>query len=121
MLMHASCPVLDNDTGKQMNYGQLRKQPKFQETWYKYFLKKMGRLCQGVSTGKNGLVKRVEVTDIFYVILFEDIAKNRLNKICYTSVVCELRPGKRTQIVYESQSIAQISSTQGMLAPTQHQ
>ena len=30
MLMHASYSVLDNDTGKQLNYGQLRKHTNFQ-------------------------------------------------------------------------------------------
>ena len=62
----------------------------------------MGRLCQGVGTGKNGLGKRVEGTDNFYVIKFEDISKDWLNKICYNSEVCEVRPVKkdpnRTQI-----------------------
>ena len=53
----------------------------------------MGRLCQGVVKGKNGLVKRVKGTNTFYVIRFEDIPKDYLNKICYNSVVCEVRPG----------------------------
>ena len=44
---------------------------------------------------KNGIGKRVEDTDTLYVIKFEDIPKDWLNKICYTSVVCEVRPGKR--------------------------
>ena len=30
MLTHAAYSVLDNDTGKQMNNGQLKKHPKFQ-------------------------------------------------------------------------------------------
>ena len=93
MLTHAAHSVLDHDTGKLLNYVQLRKHPKFQETWNKYFSNKMGRLCQGVGTGENVLVKRVEVTDNFYVIKFEDIPNDRLNNICYTSVVCELIQG----------------------------
>ena len=32
-MTHAAHSVLDNDTGKKLNYGQLRKHPKFQETW----------------------------------------------------------------------------------------
>ena len=44
---------------------------------------------------KNGLGKRVESTDNLFVIKFEDIPKYRLNEICYTSVVCEVRPGKK--------------------------
>ena len=55
----------------------------------------MGRLFQGLVTGKNGLGKIVEGTDTFYVMKFEDIPKDRLNGVCYTSGVCEVRPGKK--------------------------
>ena len=55
----------------------------------------MGRLCQGVGKGKNGVGKRFEGTNTFYVIRFEYVPKDRLNKICYTSVVCKVRPGKK--------------------------
>ena len=72
----------------------------------------MGGLFQVVGKGKSGLGKVVEGTNTFCVIRFEDIPRDRLNKICYTSVVCEVRPGKSTQIVHESQSVAQMSTTQ---------
>ena len=55
----------------------------------------MGRLCQGVGTGSNSIGKRVEGTNTFFVINFEEIQKYRLNKICYTSVVCEVRSRKK--------------------------
>ena len=55
----------------------------------------MGRLCQGVGTGKNGIGKGLEGMDTFYVIKSEDIPKDRINKICYTSLVCEVRPVKK--------------------------
>ena len=42
-LTHAAYLVLDNDTGKLLNYGQLRKHPDFQETWNKSFSDEMGR------------------------------------------------------------------------------
>ena len=54
-------------------------------------------LCQGVETGNNGIGKRIEVTNTFFVIKFENIPKYRLNKIYYTSVVCEVQPGKKDQ------------------------
>ena len=95
MLMHSSHSVLDNDTGNILNYGQLRKHPKYKETWNKYFSNEMGKLCQGVGKGKNGLSERVERTNTFYAIRFEDITNDHLNEICYTSVVCEVRPGKK--------------------------
>ena len=55
----------------------------------------MGRLCQGVGKGPNDKGKRIEGTNTFFVIKFEDIPKDRLNEICYTSVVFEVRPGKK--------------------------
>ena len=55
----------------------------------------MGRLCEGVGTGPNGKSKRIEGTNTFFAIKFENIPKDRLNEICYTSVVCEVRPGKK--------------------------
>ena len=95
LLTHLAYLFLYHDTGKQLDYGQLRKHAKFQETWNKSFTNKMGRLYQGFGKGKNGLDKRLEVPNTFNVIRFEDIPKDRQNKICYTSVVCEVIPGKK--------------------------
>ena len=62
----------------------------------------MGRFCQGFGKGPNGKGMRIEGTNIFSAIKFENTPKDRLNEICYTSVVCEVRPGekdpKRTRI-----------------------
>ena len=44
---------------------------------------------------ENGLGKIVEGKNNFYVIKFKDIPKYQLNEICYTSVVCEVIPGKK--------------------------
>ena len=55
----------------------------------------MIRVCQGVGTSPNGKGKRIEGTNTFFAIKFENIPKDRLNEICYTSVVCEVRPGKK--------------------------
>ena len=55
----------------------------------------MGRLCQGVGTGENNLGKRVEGTNTFHAIKFENIPKDKVKGICYTSVVCEVKPGKK--------------------------
>ena len=55
----------------------------------------MGRLCQGSGTGTNGIVQRVEGTNTFFVVRFEDIPKDRLNEICYTLVVCKVQPSKK--------------------------
>ena len=71
------------------------KNPKFQETWNKYFSNKMVRLCQGVRTGGNEQVKRMQVIYTFYVIKLEYNPKECLKNICYTSVVCEVRKEKK--------------------------
>ena len=50
----------------------------------------MGRLCQGVGTGTAGTGKRLESTNTFYVIKFEDTPKDRLDEIYYTSQTTEV-------------------------------
>ena len=55
----------------------------------------MGRLCQRVGKEPKGEGKRIEGTNTFFAIKFEDIPKDRQKEICYTSVVCEVRPGKK--------------------------
>ena len=61
-LTHMSNSVLEHETGKQINYGKLRKHPRLQDTWKIPFSNEMGRLCQGVGTGPNGKGKRIEGT-----------------------------------------------------------
>ena len=95
LLTHVANSVLEQETGKQLNHGQLRKYLILQETWNRYFSNEMGRLCQGAGTGNNSIVKIIEGTNTFFVVIFEDIPKDRLNKICYTSVVCEVISGKK--------------------------
>ena len=65
MLTHAAYYVVDNYKGKLLNYVQLRKHPKYKETWKKYFSNERGRLCQEFRKEKKGLGKRVEGTNTF--------------------------------------------------------
>ena len=55
----------------------------------------MGRLCPGIVKVPNGKGKIIEETNTLFPIKFEGIPKYRLNEICYTSVVCEVRPGEK--------------------------
>ena len=95
LLAHVAHSVLDHDTGNQLNYGQLINHPKFQKTWNQSFSNEMGRLCQGVGIGKNNLGKRVEGTNTFHAIKFENTSEDKFKEIFYKSVVCEFRPGKK--------------------------
>eukprot|EP00804_Cyclotella_cryptica_P019534 CCRYP_014300-RA/>CCRYP_014300-RA protein AED:0.25 eAED:0.24 QI:0/0/0/0.8/0.25/0/5/0/514 len=53
----------------------------------------LGRLCQGF-TGTNPTRKPVDGTNTFHVINFSDIPPNRLKEVCYSNVVCKVRPEK---------------------------
>ena len=53
----------------------------------------MGRLCQGVRIEDVGSGKRIKGTVTFLVVCFEDIPKDRLKEVYYTSLVFEVRPG----------------------------
>ena len=50
----------------------------FRKKWNQYFSNKMGRLCQGVGTGKNNLGKRVEGTNTSDAIKFENIPEDKV-------------------------------------------
>ena len=92
---HTDFPVLEKETGKLFNYGQLRRHPQIADIWNRSYANEMGQIFQGVATVDIGVGKRIEVTDTFHVVRFKDIPKYHLKEVCYTSVVCELRPGKR--------------------------
>ena len=50
---HVANSVLEQETGQQLNYEQLRKHPRFQEIWNRSLSNEMGRLCHGVGSGTN--------------------------------------------------------------------
>ena len=60
LLTHMSNSVLEHETGKQLNYGQLRKHPRFQETWKTSFSNEMGRLFRGVGKGPMVRVRELK-------------------------------------------------------------
>ena len=70
LLTHMENSVVEQKTGKQLNYGQLRKNPRLQDTWKTSFSNEMGILCQGVGTGPNGKGKRIEGTNTLFAIKF---------------------------------------------------
>ena len=88
-------PVLDEETGQTLGWRQLRTHPKYAKIWNPSYSNELGRLCQGIGTGKAGTKKqRVEGTDTFKVIRREDIPADRRKDITYSKVVCEYRPQK---------------------------
>ena len=94
MVDEIASPVLDEDMGEYLNYRQLRQHLKLKHIWNQSFSNEMGRLCQGIGVGDNGIGHRVEGTDTFRVIYYDNIPPDRRKEITYTSVVCEVRPQK---------------------------
>ena len=84
------------------------------------FLKCNGKIMSRKRNWKKCLGQRVEGTNTFHAIKFEKIPMNRVKEICYTSVVCEVRPGKKDPNRTRITIVEQLSATQGMQAPTQH-
>ena len=87
-------PVLDEETGQYLTFRQLMRHPRLSKIWKPSASNELGRLCQGIGVGPNGQGKRVEGTDTFFVIRYEDIPPERRQEVTYTSVVCEVRPQK---------------------------
>ena len=56
----------------------MRKHPKFAHIWKNSYANELGKLCQGIGKGsKVPINQRVEVTNTFHIIKFEDIPQDR--------------------------------------------
>ena len=88
-------PVLDHDTGTTLEHRQLRRHPKYREIWDTSYGNELGRLCQGIGRDPTDPTKqRVEGTDTFRPIKYDDIPHDRRIDVTYPRVVCEVRPQK---------------------------
>ena len=87
---------MDTVTGETLEHRKLRRHPKYKKTWDQSYSNELGRLCQGIGKGSKGPKhQRVEGTDTFQIIRYEDIPHDRRNKITYTKVVCEYNSHKK--------------------------
>jgi hypothetical protein len=93
--MPAAYPVLDASTGQQLEHRQLRRHPAYKQVWDTSYANELGRLCQGIGHDDATATKqRVEGTDTFRPIHYDDIPTDRRSDVTYTRVVCEVRPQK---------------------------
>ena len=86
--------VLDPATGEFLEHRQLRCDPKFKTVWGESYANELCRLCQGIGTGRSPNTKRVDGTNTFFLIEYDDIPAHKRKEICHTLVVCEVRPEK---------------------------
>ncbi len=86
--------VLDPTTGHMLEHCQLQRDPWYKTTWDTLFANVLGRLCQGLGSGKAPSSKCVAGTNTFFCIDYQDIPLLKRKEICHTMVVCEVRPDK---------------------------
>ena len=79
--------VMDHDSGKMMNYRQLRKHPKYNKAWTTSSANEFGRLASGVGG-------RVKGTKKIRFIHQDDVPQKRWKDITYGSFQCNVRPEK---------------------------
>jgi hypothetical protein len=63
-------------------------------TWDTLYSNELGRLCQGIGSGKAPNSKRVAGTNTFFCIDYNNIPLHKRKEICHTMVVCEVQPDK---------------------------
>jgi hypothetical protein len=90
----AALSVLNPATGGFLEHRQLCRDPRYKTTWDTSYANKLGRLCQGIGTGAKPSTKRVNGTNTFFRIKYNDIPAHKQKEICHTLVVCEVRPDK---------------------------
>ncbi|EJK62273.1 hypothetical protein THAOC_17120, partial [Thalassiosira oceanica] len=80
--------VLDQDSGKLLNYRQLLRDPKYRKDWMLSAANEFGRLAQGVGN-------RIKGTDTMTFIRMDEIPKDRLKDVTYLQMTCSVRPEKK--------------------------
>eukprot|EP00984_Skeletonema_dohrnii_P002295 scaffold797_cov118-Skeletonema_dohrnii-CCMP3373.AAC.10 len=80
--------VMDQETGKMLNYRQLLRDPKYRKDWLISAANEFGRLAQGVGN-------RVKGTNTIKFIRKEDVPKQRMKDVTYGQFVCTVRPEKK--------------------------
>ena len=90
-----ACGVFDPDSGTTLEYRQLRRNPKFKDIWEASYSNKLGCLRQGIGKCPNGpKQQQVAGTYTYRLIRLSDIPHDQRKEICFSRVVCEIRPQK---------------------------
>ena len=69
--------VLDEETGKSLEYCQISHHTKYKDIWNHSYYNELGQLCQGIGTDSTGTDQNVSETNIFVVIHYKDIPVDR--------------------------------------------
>ncbi len=97
-LLHKDNPlalsVLDPTTSGMLEHCQLQRAPWCKTMWDTLYSNELGRLCQGIGSGKAPNSKLVAGTNTFFCIDYIDILLHKRKEICHTMVVCQVQPEK---------------------------
>jgi hypothetical protein len=80
--------IHDEETNTYLNYRQLMRHPKYNDTWSKSSANEFGRLTNGLKDG------RVKGTNTMHFIRKEDVPADRIKDVTYGSFTCDFRPNK---------------------------
>ena len=75
--MPEALSVLDTSTGEFLEHRQLRRDPRYKDTWDTSYANELGRLCQGIGSGTTPNSKRVAGTNTFFLIDYHDIPAHK--------------------------------------------
>ena len=78
--------IIDEVTGKSLEYRDLIKDPKLATTWQKSLANELGRLAQGI--------RDVKGTDTIFFIPKSEIPRDRLKEVTYARIVVDYKPNK---------------------------
>ena len=102
--------ILDPETGQSLEHRVLRRHPRLGPDWNTSYSNELGRLCQGIGVDPSDPSKqRVEGTNTFPPIRYENIPLDLRKEIAFSKVVCTFLPDKadpnRTRITIAGQNI----------------
>ena len=83
--------IIDDDTGKELNYRQLSKNAKHQKIWKQYFANKIGRSPQGAGGCMEG-------TYTMFLIAQYQAPRDQLKGVTYGRILVDYIPQKRNHI-----------------------
>eukprot|EP00957_Ditylum_brightwellii_P031602 2396688-Ditylum_brightwellii.AAC.1 len=86
-MQHLANPIIDDNTGLELEYQHLIKQDKHREVWTKSFVNELGRLAQGVHN-------KVKGTDTMFFIPYNQVPQDRRGDVTYGCIVVDYRPQK---------------------------
>jgi hypothetical protein len=86
-VQRAASRILNEDTGKLMEYRHLIKNPKYSTIWKKAFWKELGRLAQGIPDTVHG-------TNTIIFIPKHDIPVDHQKDVTYGSICAHFQPEK---------------------------